>query len=749
MTSFKSAQLIANSKDADKVIFLMDRIELGTQSLEEYRNFAEENDSIQATEDTRDLITKLKSTDPANTLIVTSIQKMSNIKDEEGGLNSHDIEIMNSKRIVFIVDEAHRSTFGEMLTTIKDTFTDAIFFGFTGTPIHEENQKKMNTTSSVFGDELHRYSIADGIRDKNVLGFDPYKVLTCKDIDLRKAIALEKSKAGNEEDAFSDENKKEVFNKYMNDVKMAGYTDDKGAYIKGIEDYIPSTQYRTDEHKNTVVEDILENWTTLSQNGKFHAIFATSSIVEAIEYYRLLKEKKPKLKITALFDSNIDNNEGAVDKELGLAEIIEDYNKRYEREFTIPNHSKFKKDVAARLAHKDPYLRIANEPEKQLDLLIVVDQMLTGFDSKWINTLYMDKKIEYENIIQAFSRTNRLFGPDKPFGTIRYYRYPHTMQENIEKAVKLYSGDKPLAIFVERLGSNISSMISIYGEISELYRQAGVEDFSKLPEDKIEIRKFLDLFRDFNKHLEAAKIQGFSWDKTRYEFESENEDAKSIITIDMTETDYLVLAQRYKEVFPGGGGGGGRGDGEDEEIPYEIDGHLNAIDTGRIDTDYMNSKFEKYLKVLKSKDLNEDELQKTLNELHKSFAMLNQEEQKFAGIFLRDVQNGDAKNLESGKTFRDYITEYQYIAKDNQIKKMNEVFGLDEEKLRTMLKVHITDLNINEYGRLDDLKNTVDKKKASAYFEKIDGTKSSMFQINIKIDALLKKFILSGGFDLE
>jgi type I restriction enzyme R subunit len=124
---------------------------------------------------------------PADTLIVTSIQKMSNIKDEDGGLNAHDIEVMSKKRIVFIVDEAHRSTFGDMLITIKNT-SGALFFGFTGTPIQKENQKKMNTTSTVFGNELHRYSIADGIRDKNVLGFDPYKVLTFKDKDVRKAI---------------------------------------------------------------------------------------------------------------------------------------------------------------------------------------------------------------------------------------------------------------------------------------------------------------------------------------------------------------------------------------------------------------------------------------------------------------------------------------------------------------------------------------------------------------------------------
>lgn len=178
MTSFKSAELIANSKDADKVIFLTDRLELGTQSLKEYRGFADCEDYVQATENTRVLISKLTSEDPKDTLIVTSIQKMSNIKYEEDGLNERDIQKISSKRLVFIVDEAHRSTFGEMLFTIKGTFPNALFFGFTGTPIQKENQKKNNTTAMVFGNELHRYSIADGIRDKNVLGFDPYMVKT-------------------------------------------------------------------------------------------------------------------------------------------------------------------------------------------------------------------------------------------------------------------------------------------------------------------------------------------------------------------------------------------------------------------------------------------------------------------------------------------------------------------------------------------------------------------------------------------
>ena len=742
MTSFKAAQLIANSKDADKVIFLMDRIELGTQSLKEYRGFSDASEDVQATENTGVLISKLKSKDPANTLIVTSIQKMSNINDaEEEGLNARDLQIMSDKRIVFIVDEAHRSTFGDMLIMIKKTFPAAIFFGFTGTPIQEENQKKMNTTASVFGDELHRYSIADGIRDGNVLGFDPYKILTYKDRDLRKAVALEKAKASDETEAFADPKKKEIFNKFMHSVKMAGEIDDTGKYILGIEDYLPTSQYDRIEHKQTVVENILENWTVLSQNGKFHAIFATHSIADAIEYYRMIKEVKPNLKITALFDPNIDNNGNAGYKEDGLVEIIEDYNERYNQDFNLASHGKFKKDIASRLAHKAPHTRIENAPEKQLDILIVVDQMLTGFDSKWLNTLYMDKKMKYENIIQAFSRTNRLFGPDKPFGTIRYYRLPHTMERNIDAAIKLYSGDKPIGLFVERLDYNLSAMNGVFDNITQLFAISKIENFEKVPSDVSERGRFAKLFKELNNYLEAAKIQGFNWDKLKYEFGKDKE--KKTIELNFDKNIYLILALRYKELF-----GEGSGDGESTpDVPYEIEGYLTEIDTGKIDSDYMNSRFEKYLKTLKNKAVSKADIQKTLNELHKSFASLTQEEQKYATIFLHDIESGTV-GLDASKTFRDYINEYQFNAKNDQIQRISNVLGLEEFKLRAMMDVGVTEANINDYGRFDELKNTVDKTIAKTYFEQLEGVKIKTFKINIKIHNLLQKFILEGGFEI-
>lgn len=744
MTSFKSAQLIAASKDADKVVFLIDRIELGTQSLKEYRGFAEQNEEIQATENTHVLVAKLTSPDPANILIVTSIQKMSNIReDSEGELNAADLAVMQSKRIVFIVDECHRSVFGEnMMPRIKQTFPRAIFFGFSGTPIQDENQKKGSITATIFGDELHRYSIADGIRDKNVLGFDPYKVLTYKDADLRQSVALEKAKAGTVQEAIADPKKSKVYYEYMSKPMAGSYTS-AGEYQKGIEDYIPNSQYEREQHQNMVVQDIKDNWVTLSHNGKFHAIFATTSIPEAIQYYGLVKAAIPELKVTVLFDPSIDNNGNGIIKKDGLEEIIGDYNGRYGQDFTIPTFAKMKKDISARLAHKKPYERIEQTPDLQIDLLIVVDQMLTGFDSKWVNTLYMDKVLQYENIIQAFSRTNRLFGPEKPFGTIRYYRRPHTMERLVGEAVKLYSGDKPLGLFVERLDKNLEGMNFVFAQIKDLFEQEGIANFTRLPSEVIIRKKFADLFMTFNEYLEAAKVQGFVWKEMTYEFEDANSGEKFQVQVVLNEVTYKVLVQRYKELFAPGDGAGGSGD-----VPYDIDGYLIAIDTEKIDVDYMNSRFEKYLKLLHQQGANAEVIKQAEVELHKTFASLTQEEQKFANIFLHDIQSYDVEP-EAGKTFRDYITEYMSTAKDNQIHRLAVLLGLDEGKLRAMMEVRITDANINEFGRFDALKATADKKKAKEYFEAVEGGSIIPPKIPVKIDKLLREFILRGGFDVD
>jgi type I restriction enzyme R subunit len=750
MTSFKSAQLIATSKDADKVVFLMDRIELGVQSLKEYRAFADSADDVQETEDTIALIAKLKSTNPRDTLIVSSIQKMSNIKaDAEIKMRAKDLEDMKAKRLVFIVDECHRSTFGEMLSTIKATFPNALFFGFTGTPVFHENEQAMNTTADIFGDELHRYSIADGIRDKNVLGFDPTMVMVYPDKELRKKVALQECGASTEAEAIQNPGMRKKYYHFMSasEVSMAGKKLEDGKYQKGIEDYIEKDAWMTDEYQQNVVDDIADNWLTLSRGHQFHGLFATSSIPEALCYYRKFKDTHPELKVTCLFDPTIDNKGGhrSLAKEDGIKEMLEDYNTAFDQHFDIGSYAQFKKDVSARLAHKRPYNRI--KPEDQLDLLIVVNQMLTGFDSKWINVLYLDKVLVYQNLIQAFSRTNRLFNiNEKPFGSIRYYRMPHTMKRNIEDAVQLYSGDRPQGLFADHLPDNIRHMNVTFLDMVRVFKSAGIPDMDRLPDDVPSKAKFAKLFREFSSYLQAARIQGFTWDQTEYSSKVDAEDTGAEETIQLipTEDQHKILLQRYKELRRPGGDD----DDDDTDITFSVDPYLTELNTGVIDNDYMNSRFEKWKKQLHDPNADPAKVEATLSELHKSFAFLSQEEQKYANLFLHDVQNGDA-HFDPGKTFHDYIVTYAKHEKLGQIDKLSAYLGCSKDQLKAIMDTHVNQNNLNEYGRFDALKATVQKDKAQAYFTKIDGKRLPPFRVNIRVDELLTKFILSGGFDIK
>ena len=724
MSSFKSAQLISRRKDADKVIFLLDRIELGKQSLEEYQNFADSKDDVQATENTAILLAKLKSKQDRDRLIVTSIQKMSNIKAEEG-VNEADIEQISGKRLVFIIDEAHRTTFGDMLLTIKHTFPNALFFGFTGTPIEEENAKKSSTTATVFGNELHRYSIADGIRDENVLGFHPFHIRTFKDSDLRRAVALQEAKAKDESEVFADDQKKKIYNQFMNDVPMAGeYTSD-GKYQKGIEDYVPNVQYQTPEHVNAVIDDMLENWQRLSQGKKYHAIFATNSIPEAVNYYRLIKAKNSGLKLTALFDPNILNDGQGSDKEEWIAEILADYNAQFDTSFGYATYSRFKTDLSDRLSHINAYKRI--KPDEQLDLLIVVDQMLTGFDSKWLNTLYLDKILDYANLIQAFSRTNRLCDKtDKPFGLIHYYRKPHTMQRNIERAVKLYSGDRPMGLFVDNLDKVIDKMNVCFADIADIFKRAKVADFATNPDDATACAKFVKLFNQLNDHLQAARLLGFVWEKLSYDVVQED-DSVITATLNFDQETYDKLLARYKDLFKeelGGGGGGS------DEVPFDLRSYINEIETDKIDQNYMNARFEKWLKTIGG-----IEEAAALEELHHSFATLSKEDQKFAELFLHDVQSGDIK-LDPNLALSDYITTYKQKDANDKVLKVIEDLGLNGDLLRMLLARKYTRENL-DLGKLNALKATVDREKAKVYFNE-----ERMIFLNKRIDEFLRAFII-------
>lgn len=723
LTSFKAADLIAKSQDADKVIFLVDRKELDEQSYKHYQDFADDENAVQKTESTDILRGKLLSNSGSDTLIVTSIQKMSRIFEDGSRRMERDIEKINDKRIVFIVDECHRDTFGDMMNDVKATFPNALFFGFSGTPIQEENAKKGCTSADVFGNELHRYTIGDGIRDKNVLAFDPYMIETFKSKDIRRQVALEKAHAKTPEEAIADPTKSKTYFYYLNDVPMLS-----------IEKNVPPSQYKTDAHINAVVNNIVEEYADRSHGRKFHSIFATSSIPEAIEYYRRLKKAAPSLNVTVLVDPSDNNTPTSYEKMLGLAEVIQDYDDSFDQKYTITTYGKMKTDVSLRLSHEGPYKGIEKTPDKQIDILIVVNQMLTGFDSKWVNVLYLDKIMQQETIIQAFSRTNRIFGEDKPVGTIYYYRYPYTMKANIEEAVKIYAGDKAFMVFVDKLDKNLKVFNDTYLEIKYLYDNEGIKDFMHLPQDMAVRAKFALLFNILNKYLEMIKVQGFTWKKA----------TKGELSVDITEEIYYVLLQRYKELIVPGPGPGPE---PPEEPPYDISSYITEIGTGKIDADYINSRFEKYLK-LKGRDGESQEIvDSALQEVYKSFAMLSEEEQKYANIFIKDVQMGNVEP-EEGKTMKDYIAEYMRRAKDDQIFRFSKQFGLDDSLLREMMSLHLNEENINEFGRFDKLKASADMEKVKAFFESATGEKLSIFKARSKFDNLLRSFIISNGFDL-
>ena len=735
LTSFKAASLIAKTNDADKVVFLMDRIELGTQSLLEYQGFAEEDEEIHGTENTGVLIDKMKSNKKTEKLIVSSIQKLALVNENEKPEKAADIAKIKKKRLVFIFDEAHRDTFGDMMVSIKATFPNALYFGFTGTPIKEENKRNGNTTSDVFGNELHQYSVACGIRDENVLGFDPTQIHIYKERDLRRVVALEQARAESVQDAMSDERKKAVYLEFMNEKEMAGHEEADGTYIKGIEDFIPTTQYETDEYRRRVVESIRDEWVERSLNFKYHAIFATSSIPEAIAYFGLFREMAPDLKVSTLYDPSIDNNGSGNFKEAATIEMLEHYRDLYGIEFSMPKYSLYKKDVAARLAHKKPYQQIGNDRSKQLDLLIVVDQMLTGFDSKWVNTLYLDKLLVYENVIQAFSRTNRLADNDKQFGNIVYFRKPFTMQRNIDTAFKTYAGTAELKVFVNKLEQNIALINSKFTEIRILYETEGVVNFAHLPESREARARFAKLFRELNKIYEGSKVQGFEWDKYDYRIYENGEIVERHFDVLCNKRTFLTLVQRYKELFSGEGNGGGG----TEEVPFDIDTHIIEIPTDRIDADYLNRRFHVFVNMVRHNE-NQDEIDAIVNELHKSFASLSQEEQRQAELIIHDIHSGKLE-VEEGRDFRSYINEYMEQARNTRTHRFAQNIGIDEAMLIEYMSHHRTRANRDEFGAFSRLKESIDIATAKAYIEQMEGHTIPLPFVIMKAEKLLEHFL--------
>lgn len=719
MTSFKCAQLIKSSGKVDKIVFLMDRDELWKQTYDNYRNFSD-CDDIEDTENTNILLSKLENDTP-NLLVVTSIQKMSNLTTVAPTPLAARIAKVQKKKLVFIIDEAHRSTFGTMLRDIKETYPRALFFGFTGTPILEVNSINGITTDGLFGECLHKYTITEGIRDKNVLGFKPSKVVTFDEEDFRSKVALSKLGKERVEDLTDEE-----FAKYHTLVSRE---------MIDVEADVGNSLYSDGEtgiaHRENVVKDILNKWERISFRGRFHNILATSSIREAIEYYRLLKDNNRGLFVTAVFDPHTDNDNDDIFKDKGVEEILIDYNNHFNFKFTVGAYRRFKDDVCSRLAHREPYKDLDARREEAVNIVIVVNQLLTGFDSKWINTLYLDKVIEYEQFIQAASRTNRLNGYEKQYGIIKYCRKPYTMEHNAEEALRLYAETGYQDVFVPSLGQNIIGMNNDYQSIIKLFEKNGIENFSRLPSDQNDIKLFADLFNNISNYYYRSIPQLFTWTKKTYITEDAGE-----VTVLLDETTYEILHQRYSEiprtVQPGG------------DMIYDIKAFLTEISSNEINRAFMESKFSEALKDL-SNGAKPEDIKALLDELKSNFTVLPAEDQITAEAILEDIYSGALKDFDESKTLAEYIEIYNRNTLRANIEKFSAAFGFDKDKLSRIMVFHLTEDNLLQGGLFDQIMGTLDRAQAKTTMERLEGVEIRPHRVVQKAEGYLKKFILSGG----
>ena len=417
LTSFKASTLLKDNPDIDKCLFVVDRKDLDRQTREEFNKFQE--NCVEENTNTGTLVRRMLSDDYADKVIVTTIQKLSVALDSSNKNNYKDRLIhLKDKRIVFIFDECHRSQFGYNHKAIKEFFPNAQLFGFTGTPIFEQNatytkisgeQASYKITEDIFPSRLHAYTITHAIEDKNVLRFhvDYFKP---KETGDRRADGTLK--------------------------------------------------------KQAVVDAILSKHDAATHSRRFNAIRATASINEAIEYYELFRSAQESLKqqdenyeplnIACVFSppaegnkdiqqiqedlpqEQDDNREEPEEKKKALKTIIDDYNRQYKTNHTIAEFDAYYQDVQKRI--KDQQYSNKDYPHKnKIDITIVVDMLLTGFDSKYLNTLYVDKNLKYHGLIQAFSRTNRILNDTKPYGNILDFR---GQQDAVDEAIALFSGEK-------------------------------------------------------------------------------------------------------------------------------------------------------------------------------------------------------------------------------------------------------------------------------------------------------------------
>ena len=477
LTSFKAAQLVAELHDIDKVMFVVDRHDLDTQTQAEYEAF--EPGAVDSTDNTDELVKRLHSN---SKIIITTIQKLNAAVTKQW--YSSRIEEIRHSRIVMIFDECHRSHFGDCHKNIVKFFDNTQMFGFTGTPIFVENAVEGHTTKEIFGNCLHKYLIKDAIADENVLGF-----------------LVE--------------------------------------YYHGNADVDNADQNRMTE----IAKFILNNFNKSTFDGEFDALFAVQSVPMLIRYYKLFKSLNPKIRIGAVFTYAANscqddaltgmNTGGYVSDSTGEADelqaIMDDYNDMFGTSFTTENFRAYYDDINLRMKKKKADM-------KSLDLCLVVGMFLTGFDSKKLNTLYVDKNMDYHGLLQAFSRTNRVLNEKKRFGKIVCFR---DLKSKVDASIKLFSNSNNLEDIIRPPFNEVKKN---YQELTtsflEQYPTPSSIDLLQSERDKTQ---FILAFRDvIKKHAEIQIYDEFEEDAT---------------DLGMSEQQFMDFRSKYLDIYDAVDGG--------------------------------------------------------------------------------------------------------------------------------------------------------------------------------------------------
>ena len=448
LTSFKLCELLRNDPDISKVIFLVDRLDLNTQTINEFNKFAEED--LDPTENTKKLSLQLK--DSNSKLIVTTIHKLNRLIEPSDNNKNNFIkenqELTNSN-IVFIIDECHRSQFGDMHKNIRTTFSKARLIGFTGTPIIKGNENdRLQITSDMFGQEIHKYMMVNAIDDLNVL---PFKI---------EYIGGPKNKLASQNDIKVESIDIEEF-----------FKDSK--YIDVVGDYI----YKSNDN--------------LTHKRRMKSMLVCSSIESAISYYWYFRNSHPDLNIATLFsfidnDKNIDLDKHSKHE---LEKIIEDYNKTYQKDYSTKTFKEYSLSVQSDLINN----------EGKINLIIVVKMLTTGFNCPSLNTIYLDRTLKTHELIQTISRVNRVYDSRKAKANIVSFR---TYKHEVDRAIRLYN-NKELAGFIDKgtLDEMLTKINSLIDEMKLKWPTADDAQNSQGDERKLE---FIGYIKQINKLLNIA-----------------------------------------------------------------------------------------------------------------------------------------------------------------------------------------------------------------------------------------------------